>query len=378
MHMPKPHRRISPIRITAAVVVILAAVAMYWQVTGRMQTDAIRLPNGFHLTTFADDVPNARQMALGDNGTVFAGSQRAGNVYAVVDRDGDHAVDETYTIATGLTLPSGVAFHGGALYVAALNRVLRYDDIESHLANPPQPVVIRNDLPRETHHGWKFIQFGPDGLLYVPVGAPCNICRQSDERFAAILRMNPDGSDLEVFAHGVRNSVGFDWDPRTGELWFTDNGRDMLGDDIPPDELNHAPEPDMDFGFPYCHGGTVADPEFGDQRPCSAFTPPARRLDPHVAAIGMRFYTGDMFPAGYRNRIFIAEHGSWNRSTPIGYRITTVTVEDNRATSYEVFAEGWLQGSRAWGRPADVMVMPDGALLVSDDRQGAIYRISYQ
>ncbi len=370
-------RHVSPTRIALAVTIIVVAFAMYWRVTGRRQLVNITLPVGFTITTYNDDVPDARQMALGDNGTVFVGSRSAGNVYAVVDRDGDNVAEETYTIASDLTLPSGIAFHDGALYVAAVSRVLRYDDIESRLTNPPQPVVIRDDLPTETHHGWKFIQFGPDGLLYVPVGAPCNICRPSDERFAAILRMKPDGSDLEVFASGVRNSVGFDWDPRGGELWFTDNGRDMLGDDIPPDELNHASQRGMHFGFPYCHGGTIADPEYGNARTCDEFAPPAQALGPHVAAIGMRFYTGEMFPARYRHQVFIAEHGSWNRSTPIGYRITVVRIENNGAVGYDVFAEGWLQGLRAWGRPADVLVMPDGALLVSDDRQGAIYRISY-
>jgi glucose/arabinose dehydrogenase len=372
------HHRISFVRISLAVIVLIGAFAMYRQVTDRQQLDRISLPDGFRITVYSEDVPNARQMAMGTNGTVFVGSRSAGSVYAVVDRDGDNTADETYTIASGLAMPSGIAFRDGALYVAAVSRVLRFDDIESQLANPPEPIVIRDDLPTETHHGWKFIDFGPDGLLYVPVGAPCNICKQSDERFAAILRMNPDGSDPEVFAHGVRNSVGFDWDPRTRELWFTDNGRDMLGDDIPPDELNHAPNPGMHFGFPYCHGGTVADPEYGSERECNAFTAPARRLGPHVAAIGMGFYTGTMFPPRYRNQIFIAEHGSWNRSTPIGYRITVVDIEDNRAIGYDVFADGWLQGSRAWGRPADVLVMPDGSLLVSDDRQGAIYRITYE
>jgi glucose/arabinose dehydrogenase len=371
-------RRISLVRIALAVIVLVAAFAMYWQVSGRQQLDRITLPDGFHIAVYSDDVPNARQLALGTNGTVFAGSRRAGSVYAVVDHDGDGVADETYTIAGGLAMPSGIAFRDGALYVAAVSRVLRFDDIESHLTNPPAPTVIRDDLPTETHHGWKFIQFGPDGLLYVPVGAPCNICKQSDERFATILRMNPDGSNLEVFAHGVRNSVGFDWDPRTGELWFTDNGRDMLGDDVPPDELNRAPDPGMHFGFPFCHGGTIADPEYGAEQECSVFTSPARRLDPHVAAIGMRFYTGSMFPPAYHRQIFMAEHGSWNRSTPIGYRITTARLEGNRVVGYEVFAEGWLQGRRAWGRPADVLVMPDGALLVSDDQQGAIYRITYR
>jgi glucose/arabinose dehydrogenase len=295
----------------------------------------------------------------------------------VVDRDGDNIAEETYTVAENLQMPSGVAFRDGSLYVAALNRILRYDDIESRLTDPPQPVVIRDNLPTETHHGWKFIGFGPDGLLYVPVGAPCNVCTQSDERFASILRMRPDGSNLEVYARGIRNSVGFDWDPESGELWFTDNGRDMLGDDRPPDELNRAPQAGMHFGFPYCHGDSIPDPEYSAQRSCDEFTAPEQALGPHVAAIGMRFYTGPMFPDEYRGQVFIAEHGSWNRSSKIGYRVTLVRIRNSRAVGYETFAEGWLRGQSAWGRPADVLVMHDGALLVSDDRSGAIYRISY-
>ena len=370
--------RVSFARLVTAVLVLVVAHATCWQGPVAGQLDQLSLPDGFRITIYNDDVPNARQMALGPNGTLFVGSRREGNVYAIVDRDGDNIAEETYTIASGLAMPSGIAFREGALYVAAVSRVLRFDDIESRLANPPDPIVLRDDLPTETHHGWKFIAFGPDGLLYVPVGAPCNVCEQTDERFATILRMNPDGSDLEVFAHGVRNTVGFDWDPRTAELWFTDNGRDMLGDDIPPDELNHAPNAGMHFGFPYCHGGTIADPEFGDVRECNTLTAPAQQLGPHVAGLGMRFYTGTMFPQRYRNQVFIAEHGSWNRSTPIGYRITMVTIENNSAVGYDVFADGWLQGGRAWGRPADVLVMPDGALLVSDDLRGTIYRITYE
>jgi glucose/arabinose dehydrogenase len=256
--------------------------------------------------------------------------------------------------------------------------VLRFDEIEARLDNPPQPVIVNDQLPADGWHGWKFIRFGPDGKLYVPVGAPCNVCEREDERYASLLRMNADGSGLEVFAKGIRNTVGFDWHPDSHELWFTDNGRDNLGNDIPPDELNRAPKQGLHFGFPYCHSGRIPDPDFGEQRPCSQFTPPAQELGPHVAAIGMRFYTGKMFPEAYRNQIFIAEHGSWNRTDPIGYRVMLVRLEDNKATSYEVFAEGWLQGSVAWGRPSDVLVMPDGALLVADDRAHTIYRISYE
>ena len=300
-----------------------------------------------------------------------------GKVYAIVDRNRNNRADEVITVARGLRMPNGVAFRGGALYVGEVSRVLRYDNIEARLSNPPTPVVVNDTFPGDRHHGWKFIRFGPDGQLYVPVGAPCNVCERSDGHYALIMRMNPDGTGLEVFARGVRNTVGFDWHPETKTLWFTDNGRDWLGDDVPPDELNHAARKGLHFGFPYCHGGDISDPEFGGKHACEEFVPPAMKLGPHVAAIGMRFYTGTMFPDRYRNQIFIAEHGSWNRSTPIGYRVTLVRLEENRAVTYEVFAEGWLQGNAAWGRPADVLVMPDGALLVSDDRAGVIYRIVY-
>ena len=354
-------------------------VALFISAARRPDTvplDKIKLPPGFSISVYASGVRNAREMALGSNGTLFVGSREAGNVYAVVDRNKDNRADDVIKIASGLKMPSGVAFRDGALYVAEISRVIRFDGIESNLQNPPKPVVVNANFPTETHHGWKFIAFGPDGLLYVPVGAPCNICRP-DERHGLIDRMKADGSALEVFATGIRNSVGFDWHPVTKELWFTDNGRDEMGDNIPPDELNYAPRKGMNFGYPGCHAGTIPDPEFGKQ-PCSNFTPPAINLGPHVAAIGMRFYSGTMFPPEYRNQIFIAEHGSWNRSAPIGYRISLVRLEGNKAVKYEPFAEGWLQGSSAWGRPADVLVMPDGALLVSDDKADTIYRITYK
>lgn len=343
-----------------------------------MYLDDIVLPSGFTINIYADHVENARSLALGDNGTLFVGTRSAGKVYAVLDRNHDASADEVITIAERLNMPNGVAFRNGSLYVAEVNRVLRYDRIESRLKNPPKPVIVTRSFPEDPHHGWKFIRFGPDDKLYVPVGAPCNVCERSNPIYASITRLNPDGSNLEIFAHGVRNTVGFDWHPKTGELWFTDNGRDWLGDDLPPDELNRAPQKGMHFGFPYCHGGTIADPKFDNKRSCKEFVPPAMALGPHVAALGMRFYTGTMFPDLYRNQIFIAEHGSWNRTTPIGYRISLVRRHGNQAISYDVFAKGWLKNGSAWGRPVDVLVMPDGALLVSDDRAGVIYRISYR
>jgi glucose/arabinose dehydrogenase len=337
----------------------------------------IKLPPGFMTTIYADNVKGARSMALGEKGTLFVGTRKAGNVYAIVDRDGDYKADKVITIARGLTMPNGVAFRNGSLFVAEVNRILRYDTIEENLENPPVPVVVNDSFPKDRHHGWKFIRFGPDGMLYVPVGAPCNVCEKKDTRYASIIRMNADGTHMEVFASGVRNTVGFDWHPDTQELWFTDNGRDWMGDNIPPDELNHASKKNMHFGFPYCHGGDIPDPRFGKKRTCDEFAGPAMKLGPHVASLGMRFYTGKMFPPEYRKHIFIAEHGSWNRSTPIGYRITLVKLKNNKAIRYDVFAEGWLQKGSAWGRPVDVLVMPDGSLLVSDDKADAIYRISY-
>jgi glucose/arabinose dehydrogenase len=343
---------------------------------GGLQLETILLPAGFQIEVFAGDVPGARSLARSPAGTIYVGT-RADRVYALRDEDGDHRVDRVWVVASGLRMPNGVAFRDTSLYVAEVSRVLRYDGIDRRLDDPPAPVVVRDDFPTDRHHGWKFIRFGPDGKLYVPVGAPCNVCEQANPIYASITRMNPDGSDREIFAHGVRNTVGFDWHPTSGELWFTDNGRDWLGDDQPPDELNRAPTSGLHFGFPYCHGGTIADPDFGSGRPCDEFTPPAMKLGPHVAALGMRFYTGNRFPEEYENQIFIPEHGSWNRSVPVGYRITLVRLSGNEAVSYEVFAEGWLQGREPWGRPVDLLVLPDGSLLVSDDHAGAVYRIDY-
>jgi len=339
--------------------------------------EKIKLPPGFRISIYADDVPGARSMTLSPNGTLFVGTRAEGKVYAVLDRMHRNRADEVITIASGLNMPNGVAFRDKALYVAEVSRILRYDNIESHLRDAPRPVVVFDRFPTETHHGWKFIRFGPDGMLYVPVGAPCNICEPDLARFAAIFRLSPDGKKLEQFARGVRNTVGFDWDPKTHALWFTDNGRDWLGNNAPPDELNQAPRQGMNFGYPYCHGKAIADPEFGKLHACNEFSPPAMELGPHVASLGMRFYTGTLFPPEYRNQIFIAEHGSWNRVPPLGYRVTLVALQNGQAASYKVFAEGWLQGLAAWGRPVDVQVMPDGALLVSDDKAGVIYRISY-
>lgn len=376
-------RRMMKLRFGLAAAVA-AAGGLATMATARqaLPLDRITLPPGFTIDVYASGVANARSMALGPSGVLFVGTRRAsggGNVYALVDADKDQKAEKVYTIASGLNMPNGVAFRDDALYVAEVDKVWRYDAIETRLANPPKPVLVSDGFPSDRHHGWKFIRFGPDGLLYVPVGAPCNICERDDPRYMSIMRMKPDGSNLEVYVTGVRNTVGFDWRPATKELWFTDNGRDMLGDDLPPDELNRATARGQHFGYPYCHGGDITDPDVGDKRACSDFVPPAQKLDPHVAAIGMRFYTGSMFPAEYRNQIFIAEHGSWNRTKKIGYRVMLAKLDEaGRVVGYEPFAHGWLQEEKAWGRPVDVQVMPDGALLVSDDQAGAIYRISYR
>jgi len=373
------------ILLSVLIVCAVVAAAGYCRWTGQIPAPLleillrrIELPPGFKIELYATGVPNARSLTLGAGGTVFVGSRRAGKVYALTASGRPDKAGEVITIARGLQEPNGVAFHDGSLYVAEVSRVLRYDAIEAQQKNPPAPVVVSTNLPHTNQHEWRYARFGPDGWLYVGVGAPCNVCESADKHVASILRMRPDGSGMEVYALGVRNSVGFDWQPQSQEMWFTDNGRDNMGDDIPPDELNYAPRAGLNFGFPYCHGKDILDPQFGRGHSCAEFVAPAWNLPAHVAAIGMRFYAGGMFPEEYRGGVFIAEHGSWNRSVPIGYRVSHVVLDGERAVKYEPFAQGWLAGGIHWGRPVDVLVMPDGALLVSDDYAGAVYRISYQ
>lgn len=342
--------------------------------------EGLNLPEGFKMEVFAENVEDARSMARSPNGVLYVGTRGEGKVYAITDTDNDYQADSVITIANGLRSPNGVAFRNGSLYVAEISRILRFDDIDNNLNNPPEPVVVRDDFPTEGHHGWKFIAFGPDDKLYVPVGAPCNICKSEKDIFASITRMKPDGSDREIIAHGVRNSVGFDWNPETGDFWFTDNGRDMLGDNRPPDELNHLTQAGQHFGYPYLHGNDIWDPEFGDRGKTMDinFIKPAQALGPHVAALGMHFYTGSMFPDQYKNQIFIAEHGSWNRSNKIGYRISMVELKDGEPISYKPFVDGWLQDNESvWGRPVDLLQLPDGSLLISDDYGGIIYRLTF-
>lgn len=356
---------------------LLGGVCQPSMFAGDPRLDDIRLPEGFRISIYAEDVANARGMSLGPDGTVYVGSRDEGSVYALRDTDGDGIAETKHVIATGLELPVGVAYHAGDLYVSAVSRIVKLPGIADHLADPPAPVTVYDKFPAEKHHGWKYIAFGPDGKLYVPVGAPCNICLSEDSIFATITRMNADGTDLEVVAHGVRNSVGFDWDPRDGSLWFTENGRDWMGDDRPDCELDHVTAMGQHFGYPFCHQGDLLDPEFGKGKDCADYVPPAAKLGPHVAPLGMKFYRGRAFPERYRNAIFIAEHGSWNRSTPIGYRIAVAFPQADGTALTEVFAEGWLKGGSAWGRPVDVLELPDGSLLVSDDVADLIYRIAY-
>jgi glucose/arabinose dehydrogenase len=375
--------------LVGSVTVALGLVASAAGQSPSVPLEKLKLPPGFHISVFAENVPSARGMALGAKGTVFVGSMNGGQVRALIDRNHDGTADDVKIVASRLQQPVGVAFHKGSLYVSSITRIVRLDNIEDKLDTPPDPVVVYNGLPNNGGHTWRFIAVGPDELLYMGIGAPCNVCEELNQPlFATIARMKLDGTGLEVFAHGVRNTVGFDWHPVTHNLWFTDNGRDELGDDLPSDELNVAPAAGLHFGFPYCHQGDSADPTFGAKRPCSQFQPPAQKMGAHVAAIGMRFYTGAMFPGEYRNAIFIAQHGSWNRSVPAGYRVMVARTDGRQVTSYEPFVEGFLQGTRSssprgatadqFGRPADVLVLADGSLLVSDDSGGRIYRVTYK
>ena len=340
----------------------------------------LELPEGFKIEVYARGVDGARSMAMGDNGTLFVGTRTENTVYAIQDTDGDFKADNVMVLDT-MEVPNGIAMRNGDLYVAQVGSLWKYPNIEKQLGGSLNKELIYDDFPTEFHHGWKYIAFGPDDKLYVPVGAPCNICNRTneDERFATISRMDPDGSNREIYAKGIRNSVGFTWHPETGDMWFTDNGRDMLGDDIPPCELNHITEAGQHFGYPFCHGGIVKDPEFGEEHPCSDFVSPALQLGAHVAPLAIKFYTADMFPPNYQGKAFIAEHGSWNRSKKVGYRIMMADIKDGKVIDYVPFINGWLNEStqEASGRPVDILWMKDGSMLISDDYGDAIYRVSY-
>ncbi len=348
---------------------------------GSLPLDKLKLPPGFAIDIFAENVKNARSMSLSPSGTLFVSTRSAGNVYALQDTDGDNRVDKQYTILSEGNMPNGVAFKDGHLYVAEVNRILKFENIESKLTNPGKPIVVYDQYPTETHHGWKYIAFGPDGKLYVPVGAPCNICESKDSIYASITRINPDGTGREIVHSGIRNTVGFTWHPTSGEMWFTDNGRDMMGDDVPECELNHATAPHQHFGYPYCHQGDVADPEFGKKRNCSEFVPPVAKLGPHAAPLGLSFYTGSQFPAQYKNQLLITRHGSWNRTKKSGYDVMLANMDDKgMVSSVTSFITGWLDEAKddVWGRPVDIEMMPDGSVLISDDFADVIYRVYYK
>jgi glucose/arabinose dehydrogenase len=337
--------------------------------------DKLKAPPGFTVSVYASGAPNARSMTFGKNGTLFVGSRFPGNVYAIVDK-GDHR--DVKVIAKGLYRSNGVAYKNGTLYVAELSRIIKYENIEANLDNPPAYKVVFDNLPKDEAHGWKFMTLGPDGWLYFQIGSPGNIV-MPPYTHATINRVNPDTGVLEVVARGVRNSVGMDFHPVNHQLWFTNNGRDWVGDDLPNDTLHHVTKANMNFGFPFCHQGDLLDDEFGKGRTCDEFDKPTLKLGPHVASLGMRFYTGKQFPAEYRNNIFIAEHGSWNRTKKVGYNVSRVVLDaKGNVVKYEPFVTGWLQGEEFWGRPADVQVAPDGSLLISDDVAGAIFKVSYK
>ncbi|WKJ89617.1 PQQ-dependent sugar dehydrogenase [Methylomonas montana] len=337
----------------------------------------LKLPAGFNISIFADNIPNARQMALGDDGVVYVGS-RQGHVYAVQDKDGDGIAEQRYLIAQQLNLPNGVAYKDGSLYVAEIQRIIRFDNIGTRLTNPPQPTTVFDQLPSDRHHGWKYLRFGPDGKLYTAVGAPCNVCDPDKPIYGSLIRMNADGSNMEILARGIRNTVGFDWETRSGHLFFNDNGRDYLGDDTPPDELNEWNQVGQHFGFPYCHAGSIADPDHAGDKKCYKFTAPIWKYKAHIAPLGMRFYTGKQFPDTYFRQLFVAQHGSWNRSEPQGYQVNVVKIREGQPYNEQTFISGWLtaQGT-VLGRPNDIVQMRDGSLLISDDSLGVIYRVSY-
>jgi glucose/arabinose dehydrogenase len=343
--------------------------------TPEAQLPKLTAPPGFKVEVYQSGILDARGLRRGDKGTVFVSSLFvAGKVYAVTGEKGKRV---TKTILSGMELPNGIEFNKGSLYVATPKQITRYDNIEDNLDKPPAPVMVYDKLPGDIPHGWKFIKFGPDGKLYVPIGAPCNIC-DPPATHAQIFRINADGSGMEVVARGVRNTVGFDFHPRTKELWFTDNQRDWLSEDMPLDELNRVANPGKDnFGFPYCHSGMFTDPEFGWGKKCEDYVKPAALLGPHAAPLGMRFYTGTAFPAKYRNAIFIARHGPWNRTQKYADVSVAYVDADNKVTSVEPFLTGFVKDNQYLGRPVDVLVMPDGSLLVSDDHAGAIYRVSH-
>jgi len=342
-----------------------------------LATQIVANSSDFTVSVLTNEVPNARQIAESASGHLFVGTRRAGKLYAVVPPTSVGAEPEVVTFASGLTMPSGIVLLGGDLYVGALNRILRFPRIETTFRENPQPQIITEQLPKKRHHGWKYLSVGPDQHLYVPVGAPCNICLSQDERHASILRIDPKTGVSTLYARGVRNSVGMAWHPKTQQLWFSDNGRDMLGDDVPDEEINVVEEPGAHYGYPYMHAQDIRDPKFGKEMGDRVFTPPKVRIQAHSAVLGMDFYTKGAFPPRYRNALFVAEHGSWNRTKKVGYRVSVIRTDPDQTLRYEPFLDIWLNGQKATGRPNDVLVSKDGSLLISDDQQGVIYRVVY-
>jgi len=339
----------------------------------------LQLPKGFSISIYADNVPNARSLAVSDNGIVYVGTRQQGDVYALKDSNGDGFADKRYVIANNLYMPNGVAYDSGDLYVAETNRIIRYKNIDQHLAKPPKADVIYSQLPSDKHHGWKYLAFGPDGKLYTAVGAPCNICLPEKPIYTSLVRLNKDGSEFEILARGIRNSVGFDWQPKTNKLFFTENGRDYLGDDLPPDELNLWSEKGQHFGYPYCHAGTIVDPMLAGKKKCEQFVAPVWKFKAHKAPLGMKFYTGNQFPQRFKNQLLVAQHGSWNRSKPHGYRIVLVKFKLGLPVSEQSFITGWLtKDEKVLGRPTDILQMADGSILISDDQLGVVYRVTYK
>jgi glucose/arabinose dehydrogenase len=346
---------------------------------GDIPLDRLKLPQGFKAEIWAHGLPGGRQMARGDKGKIYVGTRDAGKVYELTDTGTERKVR---VVVEGLKQPAGVAFKDGTLYVAAIDKVLRFDGIEDRPDVQPVDITEKFQYPdlTKTHHQWKFLAFGPDQKLYIPFGAPCNICEFPDG-FAQIRRYNPDGSGMEVVARGIRNTLGFDWHPKTKELWFTENGRDWMGDEGPEDELNRVTKVGEHFGFPYCHANGIPDPQVKKPDPCKGTTKPVALLGPHAAALGMIFYTGTMFPAAYQGTLLLARKGSWNRTKLFGYDVAMVKADpDGKNARVTPFMTGFLdpRDNKFWGRPAYLLQMPDGALLVADEYNGAIYRVTYR
>ncbi len=337
------------------------------------------LPKGFQIEIFADQLPGARTMAQSDAGVIFVGTRGEGKVYALIPPKNSQEKMRTITLLSGLNEPNGVAYHQGDLYVAEIHRILKYPNVDQHLDKMPAPIVLNESLPTPKWHGYRVIHVGPDNYLYIAIGMPCNTCnyREKQPLFGTITRMSLDGKELTPYAIGIRNSVGFDFHPQTKELWFTDNGQDLLGDDTPPDEINRAYKAGLDFGFPYVYGDNTLAPGYTEQSIKGlTFEKPVFKLQAHVAPLGLIFYTGKQFPSEYQNQMFVALHGSWNRSKKVGYEVIQLTLEGNRITQMQPFVTGFLQGEIGWGRPVDFLIPPDGSLLITDDFNGLIYMVS--